>query len=365
MSDLTLDDAPQLLRASDARTSEVVVDVRRASRHGIGRRWRVGVAVLGAIVLVAATVLVTRTVEDASEQHATTASSTPIQTPPPPAPTTVASNVVTPPITAPGDGSKEDPLVPQGEPSTPQTGELVASVAAMDGRVYSVYTDGRLIGPSMSRPGLVEQRLTAEGVERVRSEFLKTGLFGPGQPAIAVYSPSQVLSCVCVRDNGRLLARSPQRDVDVEAAAAGLIDYFEMLGSSLPPTEWVDQQERPYIASTTAVCLRMFVHFVEEPPDLAALLPLFPPRAAELLGGRRTIDDPDRQHASCFEMTLEEARELADAFLAPTGGALHEYWGIVIGISSQFDAMTPGSHDENAAYISFRPMLPHGEPAPR
>jgi hypothetical protein len=360
MSHLTLEDAPQLLRASDASTSEVVVDVRRASRDRIARRWRVGAALLSAIVLVGATVLVTRTVEDGSEEQAVTASSAPVQTPPPPAPTTVASNTVTPPVTTPGDGSTDAPLIPEGASSTPDAGELVASVPSTRGTYY-LYADGRLISPSATQPGWVEQRLTAVGVERVRSEFLNTGLFNPGQPAIAVHSAGQVMGCLCVRDGGRLLARSGQRHADVQDAAERLSTYLEQLNSSLPTTEWADQEIKPYVASRISACLTMVIGGVMEPADLTMLLPLFPARVAELLGGRETTANPDGGDASCFEMTRDEARALADEFLAPSGGGLHEYWGIVIRINAEFTAMQPGATAGNVAFFSFRPLLPHGE----
>jgi hypothetical protein len=353
----------QLLRASeDANTTGMAVDIPRTSRERIGHRWLVLAAAAAVILLLAGTALVTGTGDDDVRGSATPASSsTPIQTSPTTIPTTVPSNVVTPPITVPGDGSTDDPLLPEGAPSGPHTGELVASAAVFDSGAYYLYADGRLIGWNVTQPGWFEQRLTPEGVERVRSEFLRTGLFDPGQPATEVQSASQVTLCVCVRDGDRLLARSGRRDANVQAAAARLLTYFNLLTSSLPPNEWADQQSKPYVASRNAVCLQMYVHQVEEPPDLAVLLPLFPARAAELLSGRETIDHPEREHARCFEMTLEEARAVADDFFAPSGGGLHEYWGIVIRINRQFDAMQPGANEGNAAYVSFRALLPDGE----
>jgi hypothetical protein len=356
-----VDGAPELLRASeDTSTTEAVAGSQRAWRERIGRRWLVALAGATVVVLVAGTVLLTEPRERGSQAEAPPAPTIP--TPAPTAPTTVPSNVVTPPITMPGDGSKEDPLLPEGAPSTPEIGELVASAASMDGRAYSVYADGRLIAPvsSLPRTAFVEQRLTAEGVERVRSEFLGTGLFDPGQPAIAVHSASQVMFCVCVRDGGRLLARSAAHDVQVQDAAARLLTYIESLASSRPTTAWADQEPKPYVASRIAVCLSMYVRQVQEPTDLTRLLPLFPTRAAELLGGREPLIRPGEQDASCFEMTLEEARALAGEFLAPSGGGLHEYWGIVIRINGAFDAMQPGADEGNAAYVSFQTLLPDG-----
>jgi hypothetical protein len=354
-----VDGAPQLLRASDdTSTADTVARNPRARRERIGRRWLVAGAGATVVVLVAGTALLTEPGEAGRQSEQTSASAL-RQTAPPTVPTTVASNAVTPPITAPGDGSKEDPLLPEGEPSTPHTGVLVASVAAMEGQ-YSVYDDGRLIWWSASQPESVEQRLTVQGVENVRARFLSTGLFGPGEPAVAVHSAGQVTACLCVRDGDRLLARSTERDVGVRAAAAGIISYFENLGSTLAPTDWADQQVKPYVASRIAVCLQMYAHMVEEPPEVAVLLPIFPTRAAELLGGRAPIDPPGDKHGSCFELTLEEAHALADAFLAPTGGGFHEYWGIVIRINESFDAMQPGADEGNAAYISFSALQPDG-----
>jgi hypothetical protein len=69
-------------------------------------------------------------------------------------------------------------------PSAPETGELVIAAYVFSAEVGRTnvwaYSDGRLIsrpqgkGPS----GWVEQRLTADGVERLRSEITSTGLFG-------------------------------------------------------------------------------------------------------------------------------------------------------------------------------------------
>ena len=56
-------------------------------------------------------------------------------------------------------------------------------MARIHAGAWYLYADGRLIWivdyPPSPDFSFVEQRLTPEGVERVRSEFLSTGLFDP------------------------------------------------------------------------------------------------------------------------------------------------------------------------------------------
>jgi hypothetical protein len=249
-------------------------------------------------------------------------------------------------------------LLPEGTPSTPHIGDLVAS-AAGPGRAYRLYADGRLISLSNQTAGWVEQRLTPEGVERVRARFLASGLFDPAQPPSDAPCTEDA-SKMCARgDDGRLLsARESASD------AAQLISYLATLDSSLPTSEWADPLMRPYVASRIMVCLEQYVYVpgraVRVPPDLPILLSLFPTRAAELLGRdplRRT-DIPE--DATCFEMTLDEARTLEAELLSPAGGGSHQYWGIVFAINRTFDAIQPGGTEGNAARITFQALLPDG-----
>ena len=132
--------------------------------------------------------------------------------------------------------------------------------------------------------------------------------------------------------------------------AVRLFDDLGMLDSTLPATEWADQQIKDYVPARIAVCLQVFVAkdgtAVQVPTDLSILLPLFPARAAELLDGRDAmgrIPLIEEYGGSCFDMTLDEARTLADEFLAPLDGGSHEYWGIVVEINDQLDASQPPS----------------------
>jgi hypothetical protein len=193
----------------------------------------------------------------------------------------------------------------------------------------------------------------------VRSSFLASGLFDPAQPPSDAPCTEDA-SKVCVRgDDGRLLSASGSAP-----ETARLVSHLATLDTSLPTSEWADPLMRPYVASRIMVCLEQFVYVpdkaVQVPPDLPILLSLFPARAAELLGRDRInrTDTPER--ATCFEMTLDEARTLEAEFFSPAGGGLHRYWGIVILINRQFDAIEPDATAGNAARITFQALLPDG-----
>jgi hypothetical protein len=97
----------------------------------------------------------------------------------------------------------------------------------------------------------------------------------------------------------------------------------------------------------------------------ARALLLFPDRVAELLDGRDALGPAaGPEGASCFELTLDEARTLVDELLAPAGGGVHEYWGIVVRLNGRLDATQPDAPDGNAAYFSFEGQLPDGTSAP-
>jgi hypothetical protein len=347
----------------DTNAEGTVVDIQRTRRdRSAGRRWVVtAAAVVAVMLLIAGVVLVQQTGDD----HIRTKPAAPG-----PAPTTLTppTTLLTPPTTTPGDDSTTGPLLPEGTPSTPRTGELVAAVGLFHGGAYDLYADGRLIWHDGSGEW-VEQRLTPDGVERVRSEFLSSGLFDAAQP------PSDLPPCtdrfrMCVRDDaGRLLSLAPPKSESEPPPpeASELLAHLMNLESSLPATEWADRAIKPYVPSRIAVCLRMYDNKVEVPLDLSTLLPLLPARAAELLGGREasselltsTFGDP-ASWGSCFDMTLDEARTLADALLSPSGGGAHEYWGILLGFDYQPDPAQPDATVPDAAYVGFQQLLPDG-----
>ena len=171
--------------------------------------------------------------------------------------------------------------------------------------MWYLYADGRLISSRLvpDSPGFVEQRLTPAGVERVRSEFLSTGLFDSDKPTTEVATADEVTaSCgtvwnggLCVRERGRLLSaelytplRSGTEVVEFETQLGRLIDSLEQLDSSLPQDLWVDRQTKPYRPGKYGVCIsRTGSDSTQEAlPDPSELVALLPRTAAELLGGR-------------------------------------------------------------------------------
>ena len=205
-----------------------------------------------------------------------------------------------------------------------------------------MYADGRLI--STGDDGhWIERRLTPEGVERVRSEFLSTGLFDPDQPTRS-YPPSDPPPfCVCVRDGARLLsARRPAM-----AWPSRLIYYLGRLDSSLPQDLWADREIKGYVPSKYALCVsRMSTQSSQQAVPYHQALALIPARAAERIGNRLpTRGSEATGDATCFELTTEEARALADEF-DPSG------W--------RFEVTEPVSMTIS---VGLWALLPHGSPA--
>jgi hypothetical protein len=212
--------------SDDLEVIELVTDERNSTAHKPEpeagdkdrrpRRRRLLVLAIAAVVVAIAgvSVAVSRDDGDAEAGRANRGTSSASRTAPDvlSTSTTIPPEERLPPTTA-GDASTTAPLLPEGAPSTPPVGELVASIAhpSFEDGVYLLYADGRLItwarqagvGQAGVGGGFVEQRLTPEGVERVRSEFIASGQFAPNPP------PGTVGDCsaggVCVRgDDGRL-----------------------------------------------------------------------------------------------------------------------------------------------------------------
>jgi hypothetical protein len=342
-------------RSQDETTEVMVVNTHRRPHEGDVRRWRgrwfvavaaavAAIALIGGMGLAAAT-----------------------------------DNRVTPPTTYPGDGSREGVLVPDGVPSTTTPSELVASITLFHRGAYRLYADGRLLwlDETRSRPfGWAEQRLSPEGVERVRSRFLSSGLFDTAPPS------SDAPTCqgwfqVCVRDRDRWLALEtdppppgPLPYGDPRPEAVLLFEFLGTLDSTLAPTDWADQQVRTYVPSRIAACFRNFVKALEVPFDLPVLLPRFPQPVAALLAVRqpspellRSSAGPPTGQGSCFDLSLEDARSLADTLLSPSGRGAHEYWGIVVRFGRRPDPTRPGATRKVVAYVFFEDLLPEGAPS--
>jgi len=286
--------------------------------------------------------------------------------------------------------------------STPERGELEIfywvnwAANGTEGRTRGwVYADGRLIrlgAPATGKSantlstGFLEQRLTPEGVELLRSEILSTGEFGyepippaPPPPCPLGQSPSERTKAIA---SGDCQLPTPPPDPDkpltipffttVEVADHGRLvrvdrarEYFRLEArlsnpaSWLPESAWVDRDIRAYVSSKYAVCYSAW------PPDQeverSRLLALLPPAVRDILS-----DAPLRQgplfggpgnfrpsYEFCSDLTTEDARAIAvaleDAGLKRAGGARMRY-------RIEAPDMNPGE-----ASVYFEPYLPHGE----
>jgi hypothetical protein len=221
-----------------------------------------------------------------------------------------------------------------------------------------VYADGRVISrvylPTLKPySGLVEQHLTPEGVEFLRSTVLSTGLFEHDLDLVR----EDPMCClyIGVRDGDRLVrvslgprwAPSDRGATPEQVAALESLSALLSNPDSWPATAWTDQQIRPYVPSSYSFCSRW-----AEPSRVLALLP---ERARDLLGAEYSKMDGNDQPVDCARVTTEEARALARILMAEFA-----YEG---GASLGFSFMKPG---RPASYVSIAidPVLPHDEPAP-
>lgn len=190
-------------------------------------------------------------------------------------------------------------LPPEGAtPSVPARGELVVGflfghTAGDPGRFgLHLYADGRVIWQRLTSErdgGLVEQVLTPEGVELVRSEVLATDLFE--RDDVHLVNAYGLFGEIQVRDGDRLLRvfwgdvgpdPTPQEPATPEQVSAvqALDARLEDLTSWLPASAWEEPEPKPFVASRYSVCLEM-----DQGVRLDAALVTLPPAAADQLRG--------------------------------------------------------------------------------
>jgi hypothetical protein len=321
--------------------------IRRRDRKR--RNQRIAAGMVGIAVFVAAVWIVTSVGSfDRSQTPAVPgpAETGPAETGPSVAPDPDAKGVVT-------------GLPPEGAaPSTPESGELV--VELNDPGVW-VYADGRVISTRMylrtlePYSGLVEQHLTPEGVEFLRSNVLATGLFEHDLD-LAREDPLCCLE-IRVRDGDRLVRvtlgpdfalsdrdapmATPEQEAALESISALLTSP-----ESWPTSVWTDQQIRAYVPSNYSFCSRF-----AEPSRVLALLP---ERACDLLlGAGYPKTDGSRLQPTCARMTTEETRALAEILIAE----LHHLGG-PLGFFLEKRGVPMSS-----ILLAINPVLPHGESA--
>jgi hypothetical protein len=249
-------------------------------------------------------------------------------------------------------------LPPAGAtPSTPESGVLEMYYWVHNARWRTrtwVYADGRLIRLGVTRdngtplPGLREQRLTREGVERLRSEIISAGGFGHAQPPPGSESLNSVNPpTIQVRRGDRLV---PLRWAsDLKRLEARLTDPETWL----PASAWKQEKiKAPYVPSRFEVCAGVAVEipqgFRSQPMRPARIVSLLPAAAQNVLRGRDW--NVARTEQACFAVTTEGARSLAKA-LDRAGPAKK---GRLI---YRFDA----SVTNRQVWVTFNPYFPHGE----
>ena len=223
-------------------------------------------------------------------------------------------------------------LPPEGaKPSTPTHGRLVLGFLfghsdGDPGRFsVNVYADGRMIWQRLSDPptGLVEQRLTPEGVELLRSDVLSTGLFDRDRHLEAAHGLHFGQIDVLAGDRTvRLLwgdccdhgtsIENKEMPTQEEATALQQLDArIEGPAAWLPASAWQDPEMTAYVASMYSVC------FEGQPGnDLAYVLASLPPHADALLRAhdirRRDYTNLVGSHVMwCSVMATDDARALA------------------------------------------------------
>jgi len=303
----------------------------------------------------------------------------------------VAVGIVASPTssTSPAPTTVDDLMPPAGAaPSSPEPGELVAAVVKSDDGAWYLYSDGRLISIDhrATPPGWMEQRLTPAGVERVRSEFLASGLFdASNQPDGLPRADESPSSGPRVREGGRLLVAKDGTGAQRDAAPCGtrhewgtpcyLVSYLRGLQLSIPRDEWAERELTRYVPNEYTACftpLPPVVRFLPPPlgllflpffmsrpppsaPDLPTVLAQMPPPVFELLGNRVPTPDlhgmsPDMSPGkSCFDLTVAETRAVAASLIGAFGTPMHSE-----GFTYMYGWAQPPS------VIEIWPLLPAG-----
>jgi hypothetical protein len=257
-----------------------------------------------------------------------------------------------------------------------------------------VYADGRIIwsrsgsipeGANELTSGYLEQRLTPEGVELVRSAV--AGLFDRsrthletapaphpgtgstlGSSLLVVPDPFE-WGLVEVPRGDRFVglgwdrARPGEQTATPEQLSA-LRRVDALLtdpASMLPPSAWAVREVRAYVPSHYAVCIE-----TSPPKDASHLLSLLPAPAADVLRANSwTRLDGDvfdatlnvvvgRRVTYCSKLATEEAREVADAL---SGLDQDPRWGR----HTLAYRVAEGAEDWEATAIWFEPYFPHGQ----
>ena len=300
------------LRAREPSADVIVIDLDQAMPEQVKpRRGLVAVAAAAALLLLLGSLLVLSAERnDQPSVPAAPGTSAPLTT-------------VLPPALSRGGPS----------PSAPEVGELAAVIVFShhsenakarrwgDG-FLAVYADGRVLSTGLGETG--ERRLTPDGVERVRQEFLATRVFdgsGPSADDNRVW-----YSCTCVisvQEGGRLLASDAAGhaqngevglagpiDPELDGKVGHLIDFVSDLASSLPSSAWADPEVREYVPSKYRLEVWDEGAVNKAVPDVSAVLRLWlPTPLVERIAAQGWVHTP---WGESVDISLADARELAE-----------------------------------------------------
>jgi len=282
-------------------------------------------------------------------------------------------------------------------PSAPESGELViyyrldtdTDVEPAHGRWRWVYADGRLLTAD-ARPmaqrshsdlpeadnrwssGLLEQRLTPEGVELLRSEIVSTGLFEHNQTRPSRGSRSSphysIHNEIQVRIGDRLIRVQGKFTPNSNEFPKRLRERLADPASWLPASAWADRRLRAYVPSRYAISYGGLFQKTER----SRILSLLPARAGDLLRDRDAVPRRRGYDGGGFtrtsltyyvsDVTTEEARALVkaldDAGLKRDGGLGYSFEIPGTSVDPPPPLKGPVRH---VVFIGFSPYFPHGE----
>jgi hypothetical protein len=261
---------------------------------------------------------------------------------------------------------------PGATPSAPEHGQLILNLGGGEGGIGStavwVYADGRLIwgdvgrlpdgAPTEGATGFVEQHLTPEGVEFLRTQVLSTGLFDhdlallreqPGFLGIQVRNGDRLVRLTWAVQERDASVATPEQASTLEGISALIDDP-----ASWPASAWEDEDLETFVPSNYQVALRVLSDDGSAPslPVGAREWALLPASATDVLGLGRKVDP------ASYELTTDQTRALAEALNEagveqltpmPMGEAVLRY--------RLDDPNDPGY----SLYLFFGPVLPHGE----
>ena len=231
----------------------------------------------------------------------------------------------------------------------PAIGEPVLHLSSWRRQGYvevNVYADGRVIWVADERVGNLEQRLTREGVERLRSRAVSTGLFehdlalgllGRGYMEVRRGDRSVIVAWGRAPFN---VAGLGLRGRFVEATPAQAGELTELEAFFRDPTAWGlprDMYLQPEI--TPFVPTHLVVGYDQAVPDWSNL----PSPAREIVTGHLESVISDR----CNSISIDQAREVVDALVQ--AGEIAPIDEIRLGFSFHL----------GPSFVWFDPALPH------